>query len=151
MDLIPQDTKEPDVLVKYQGVDVLLSDVSRSTRQIARSLPPAPRKQKLLNAMDETFDLIGGVPRLAVWADENPDDFYKLYGKTLPQQIQASIDGKIQCIIRPALPPSPLDGEYHEIQSGADRDLRSGGSEGTLTGSSPSDGGARREEDGMGG
>ena len=120
MDLVPADTKEPDVVVRYEGLGDLLSDHGKASRRLAQAInaPKAPRKQRFLSAMDDTFDLIGGVPRLAVWADQNPDEYYKLYAKTLPTQIQASIEGKLQHIIRPALPPSALDateGEFTDV------------------------------------
>lgn len=121
MDLVPAETKEPDVVIRYDGLEPLLGDAARSSRRLAQAIgaPPAPKKQRFLSAMDDTFDLIGGIPRLAIWADQNPDDYYKLYAKTLPTQIQASIEGKLQHIIRPALPPSPLDaidGEAVEVK-----------------------------------
>lgn len=116
MDLIPRETQEPvDVIQKYSDMSPLLSDIARSARSLIKDPPKKSRKNQLLQAFDETFDLIGGIPRLALWADANPDDYYKLYAKTLPQQVQATLDGKLQHIIRPALPPSVLDGEYTEV------------------------------------
>jgi len=119
MDLVPTETKEPDVVIQYEGLAPLLGEAANSARRLAQSVAAktVPKKQRFLSAMDDTFDLIGGVPRLAVWADQNPDEYYKLYAKTLPTQIQASIEGKLQHIIRPALPPSALDaieGEFVE-------------------------------------
>jgi hypothetical protein len=116
MDLVPSETREPvDVIQKYSDLSMFLTDVARSSQKMIKDPPTKNRKQKLLIAMDETFDLIGGVPRLAIWADQNPDEYYKLYAKTLPQQIQASIDGKLTHIIRPALPPTALDGDYTDV------------------------------------
>lgn len=117
MDLVPQETQEPNVVVKYDGLEPYLGDLAKSTRRLAASVAATkiPKKQRFLSAMDDTFDLIGGIPRLAVWADQNPDEYYKLYAKTLPTQIQASIEGKLQHIIRPALPPSALDAIEGEI------------------------------------
>lgn len=49
---------------------------------------PAPlRKVRAAEAMQQAFELIGGVPRLALWADANPDKFYQLYGRMIPQTI----------------------------------------------------------------
>lgn len=91
MDIVPKDDFE-----------FHLSEQARISRQFAK---PTKAKHKLLAAADEAFDMIGGVPRFALWADTNPTDFYKLYAKTLPQNID--VTGEIT--IRPALPPSPLD------------------------------------------
>ena len=58
------------------------------------------------------FELIGGVERFALWADANPTDFYKIYGKLLPSAdvspaashaIQINLSGGAQ------FPHSPLD------------------------------------------
>jgi hypothetical protein len=51
------------------------------------------------------FEMIGGTPRLAVWADTNPSDFFKLYGRLLPSSSSAELDGDQEIIIRHALPP----------------------------------------------
>lgn len=39
-------------------------------------------------AFDYAFDSIGGPEALAKWAKKNPDDFYKIIGKRLPQEIR---------------------------------------------------------------
>lgn len=58
------------------------------------------------------FELIGGVERFALWADANPTEFYRIYGKMLPsadvqqpqqQAIQINLAGGM------AIPESPLD------------------------------------------
>jgi hypothetical protein len=55
------------------------------------------------------FEMIGGTPRLAVWADSNPTDFFKLYGRLLPSSSSAELDGVQELIIRHALPPPKTD------------------------------------------
>lgn len=55
---------------------------------------PIPRKvsrKHLEQAFLTSFELIGGVPRLAVWADQNPDKFYALLSKLFPQQMEAKV------------------------------------------------------------
>lgn len=91
MDIVPRDE-----------FSVLLSEEAARARAVAK---PIKGKHKLLTAADETFDLIGGVPRFAMWADKNLGEFYRLYSKTIPQNVDISGD----ITIRPALPPSPLD------------------------------------------
>lgn len=44
-------------------------------------------------ALQATFDGIGGVPAMITWATENPTPFYNLYGKLLP--IEANIQGEV--------------------------------------------------------
>lgn len=65
-------------------------------------------------AVDDAFDLIGGVPRLAHWAHQNPGEFYtKIYAKTLQGAQQMEHSGEI--VIRSAIPLSPLDGEFEDV------------------------------------
>lgn len=53
----------------------------------AARLPKALRTQKAAEAMQTAFDIIGGVPRLALWADKNPDKFYPLFARMIPQTV----------------------------------------------------------------
>jgi hypothetical protein len=92
-------------VVPVFDLDSLLSPVANAAKELARSHPPSKEKNRLLSAAHEAFDLIGGVPRFAIWADQNPTDFYRLYSKTLPTNLEVSGD----ITIRPALPISPLD------------------------------------------
>jgi len=50
-------------------------------------LPRALRSQKAAEAFQSAFDIIGGVPRLALWADRNPDKFYPLLARMIPQTV----------------------------------------------------------------
>jgi hypothetical protein len=45
-------------------------------------------KQNIVQQFNSAFQLIGGVPRLAVWADKNPTAFFALYSKMLPAAIK---------------------------------------------------------------
>jgi hypothetical protein len=56
-----------------------------------------PRRQKfsresIAEHFNETFLLIGGVPRLSLWADQNPGQFYTLFSKLLPSAIKADMN-----------------------------------------------------------
>lgn len=70
----------------------------------------AVSRKQVVSAFQSAFDLIGGVPRLAIWADENPSEFYKLYGKLLPSQNSDALGEKNEMIIKHVLPRSRLDG-----------------------------------------
>lgn len=89
----------------------LASSSSRITRLPARKFD----RQKFLQAMDEAFELIGGVPRFAMWANTNPTEFYKLMGKTIPQSNMIDLMGKLDVKILPALPRSALDGDFSDV------------------------------------
>lgn len=47
-------------------------------------------------AMLLAFEGLGGVPALIEWAKVNPTEFYKLYSKLLPLQVNADLDGKLE-------------------------------------------------------
>lgn len=51
---------------------------------IGDGLPPALKSSKAAKAFQQAFEQIGGVPRLALWADQNPSKFYHLYSKLVP-------------------------------------------------------------------
>jgi len=48
-----------------------------------KSLPQFLRARDARQAFKQAFELIGGVPRLALWADQNPGQFYNLYARFL--------------------------------------------------------------------
>jgi hypothetical protein len=58
-------------------------------------LPKPLRSQKAANAFQNAFELIGGVPRLALWADKNPSAFFALYSKLIPATVQAQVQANI--------------------------------------------------------
>lgn len=92
----------------------VFSELAESGKSLTRLPKRAYDRQKFLQAMDEAFELIGGVPRFAMWAHTNTTEFYKLMGKTIPQSNMLDIMGKLEHHILPALPPSALDAIEHE-------------------------------------
>lgn len=46
------------------------------------------------DAFRAAFDQIGGTDALAVWAEKNPGQFYQLFSKLIPTEIDATISGK---------------------------------------------------------
>lgn len=114
MDFLPKEQIWDPELYSEQMAGVL-SDVARKCSGVIQ----APRRKfdrdRFLAAMAEAFEVIGGVPRLALWADQNPTEFYKLMGKTIPQASLLDIQGKMQMQILPALPPSALDDEPIDV------------------------------------
>ncbi len=66
-------------------------------------------RAQVVQAFDNAFQLIGGTPRLALWADENPKEFYKLYAKLLPSQSTSSLGESTDIVVKHILPKSPLD------------------------------------------
>lgn len=59
-------------------------------------LPKELKGQKAADAFQSAFDLIGGVPRLALWADKNPTAFFSLYSKLIPSSVKADVHATIK-------------------------------------------------------
>ena len=66
----------------------------------------ALRRADVVNAFATAFQMIGGIPRLALWADENPTEFMKLYSRMLPSAASDEMNrvGEIR-IIHALAPP----------------------------------------------
>jgi hypothetical protein len=64
--------------------------------------PLRPRVKKQLSvqqatfAVQSVFELVGGMERFAIWADQNYDEFIKLWAKTLGPQITPTSTTAIQ-------------------------------------------------------
>ena len=58
-------------------------------------LPKELKGQRAADAFQNAFELIGGIPRLALWADKNPTAFFSLYSKLIPSTIKAQVDSTI--------------------------------------------------------
>lgn len=66
-------------------------------------------RMDVVNAFQNAFHMMGGVPRLALWANQNPDKFYPLYARLMPStSINISTEGN-KLVIEHAVPASPLD------------------------------------------
>ena len=56
---------------------------------------PNKTTAKVKEAMKLAFEGIGGVPALIEWAEDNQTEFYKLFVKLLPVQVDANVAGSI--------------------------------------------------------
>lgn len=87
----------------------VFAELAEKSDKVIR-LPRKPfDRQRIIEAFQESFELIGGVPGLAMWGAHNRTEFYKLYAKLLPQANVLDVMGKMEHHILPALPPSALD------------------------------------------
>lgn len=75
----------------------LMSLLSRD--MLGDALPPQLRTNKAARAFEQAFELIGGVPRLALWADRNPSKFYAMFSKMIPSTVQGNINKDIKVTI----------------------------------------------------
>lgn len=87
-----------------------LSTLAESGNGVSRiSVPRELKRARVVNAFQDAFELIGGVPRLAHWADQHPTDFFKLYARLLPVEASQRVthDGGVRVLH--VLPKGPLD------------------------------------------
>jgi hypothetical protein len=56
-------------------------------------------------ALSMAFEGLGGVPQLTTWAMDNPTEFYKLWVKMLPQDVNANVAATIKRIELVGVPP----------------------------------------------
>lgn len=112
MEMVPLDTMEPMEDNSY------LSDraIFARDKQIERRLRRPTKRESLQEQLDACFELVGGVPRMSIWADENPGDFYALRARVALATQAKKIDHTIQ-VIQPAIPMTALDGEGHADDS----------------------------------
>jgi hypothetical protein len=68
----------------------------------------------------DVFEMIGGVERMAEWAEENPGEFYtKLFGKTITREVEANhtvgIEQLLDTLDEAEESGMILDGEYEDV------------------------------------
>lgn len=121
MEFLPKRTQFEERLDDtHSQLSDFLSEHAQECYIINRKPKEASRNARLLEAIQETFEIIGGVPRMALWADKHPGDFYKLLGRQIPGMVQQmNFNGPTQINITPALPRSPLDGPDQENTNGS--------------------------------
>lgn len=113
--------KEPDfterVLEYSDALSELMSDQAKVTRVLNRVPKKAAQRERFMQALAEAFEIVGGVPRLALWADKNYGEFAKILGKQVPGLVQNAfaIKSSGPVTIVSAIPPSFLDGEEDKV------------------------------------
>jgi hypothetical protein len=83
--------------------------------QLAQGTTPLPLgkdRRRILAAFDEAFELIGGVPRLAAWANEHPTEFFKIMSRLATVNVQ--IQNNTVNIIHSLPPVKALDGDVQQ-------------------------------------
>jgi len=94
MAALPEPQKDPAITALLDNPALILGDLKLDmspelTRLLERgligdSLPAVLKDSKAARAFQQAFEMIGGVPRLALWADQNPTKFYTLFSKLVP-------------------------------------------------------------------
>jgi hypothetical protein len=75
-----------------------MQEVEDNLRELAAAttLRAYTRTRNVRLQFQHAFELIGGIPRLAHWAHENPDKFFQLYSKLIPAQITGADGGALK-------------------------------------------------------
>ncbi len=113
-EIVPSEPNFSERVLEYSDqLTPLLSDYAKATLLLNRIPKKQAQKQRIIQAMAEAFEIVGGVPRLALWADKNYGEFMKIVGKQIPVLVQNSIgiqaNGPVTIVS--AIPRSNLDGE----------------------------------------
>lgn len=94
---------------EFEQMNKTLKDLSDGSPRLEKQAAREFQRKEVALAFNDAFRLIGGVQRLAIWAHENPTEFFKLYGRMLPTGAQVDINASGEIIFKHVLPPSKLD------------------------------------------
>jgi len=97
----------PKEIVRTDWEATLHSLANSNTKTVRIPTSNQLKRQQVVDAFLDSFQLIGGTPRLALWADENPTEFYRLFAKLAPREQKNTSDGKMT--IQHVLPRTDLD------------------------------------------
>ena len=103
----PPQTLEESTKDLYLDMAPLHRIADGKTIRVPRN--PNFSRRDVVNAFQSAFELVGGVPRLALWANQNEGDFYKLYSRLLPSQSSSALGEANVLRIEMAIPKGPLD------------------------------------------
>ena len=85
-----------------------LTELAHSGNGVSRI--PIPRdlgkRSQVADAFKDAFQLIGGVPRLAHWADTQPTEFYKLFARMIPTEAHKSVNATGEFVVNHVIPRS---------------------------------------------
>ena len=75
-----------------------LAEVEANLAALANAprLPAYTRTRNVRLQFQHAFEIIGGIPRLATWAHQNPDKFYSIYSKLIPARVEGGDGGPIR-------------------------------------------------------
>lgn len=82
-----------------------------TTPDILRNATPNTTPTAVKDALIEAFELMGGVERLAEYAEAHPGEFYKMWIRILPQEVSGPNGGAIpiQAVARIIVDPKAAD------------------------------------------
>lgn len=103
--------KESDIqeLIVSDWDEDMQALANQSTKRLSVPRNTSVNRAQVVSAFTNAFELIGGVPRLALWAHTHPTDFYKLYSRLLPSQASSALGESTDIVIKHVLPRGVLD------------------------------------------
>ena len=108
MDMIPLDNLEPMEDNSYLSDRAVFARDKAIERRLSR--PKQSKRETLLEKYHAALELIGGVPRLAIMADEDPLNFMSQLIRLEIASQTKNVSHSIS-VIQPAIPPTALDGD----------------------------------------
>lgn len=94
-------------------------EIIESQTKLPKRLTPKQdgfSRMDVVNAFNNAFTMMGGVNRLALWANANPDKFYPLYAKLMPSTAVNIVGDGARVIIEHSIPHTPLD-EHPDVNN----------------------------------
>lgn len=82
---------------------------------VKKGRPLGSKNKVTANAKDNVlavFNRLGGTHAMAAWAKDNLTDFYRLYAKLIPQQIDMDVNVKPCDVSAEPLPAQDWDAKY---------------------------------------
>lgn len=112
------------VILRAMSTEDRAFEIIESRADAKNPVPPVSRKkdgfsrQDVVNAFANAFTMIGGVQRLALWANQNPDKFFPLYAKLMPStSINIGDNASVQIVH--AIAPTALDDHDSAAETGS--------------------------------
>ena len=105
----PPPAEEQALIIREPWEDTLTDLANQPGKTVRVPRNPDVKRKQVVNAFQDAFELIGGTPRLAIWANDNPGEFYKLFSKLAPRQIEQESKHEGGVTIRHVLPRGKLD------------------------------------------
>lgn len=118
-ELLPPIEEQPEESSKVLYLDMEPLTAIANGRAIRVPKNPHFTRKDVVLAFQTAFELVGGVPRLAIWANDNYTEFTKLYARLLPSQASSALGESNKMVIEMRIPHSPLDDQ--EVPSEASR------------------------------
>jgi hypothetical protein len=91
---IPVETDESEL----SYTEPVFHDLQKAYAAVKSAKRKPLKREKIAQAYDDAFELIGGVPRLALFAHEDPKEFYKLHARLIPAESKQQFDGEIRIV-----------------------------------------------------